>query len=253
MNIKPLVRLWRACAITVLFWVEFLGAFFALMFTLMALGKFLPSFLPKVDGGEAMPLLLFALFAFCAFRSVRRARELRAKQGTSFGTVCASLFGFFAPIAVLMMIAFPNFERMQWSAQQSEAKIALAAIYGGEKSYFSEYKKYSSSLYEIGYSPESQRRFYMVGFAPACADGHGVPPKEARAKMHNSSFATPDDETEADAWFRAQKICRDPAEGFEAYAVGIIRKDGERDVWRINEKKELVNLENGFRKKGARW
>jgi hypothetical protein len=34
------------------------------------------------------------------------------------------------------------------------AKVALSAIYAGEKSYYSEYNHYSDSLEKIGYQPE---------------------------------------------------------------------------------------------------
>jgi len=68
-------------------------------------------------------------------------------------------------IGILVSIAAPNFSRYQSKARQSEAKIALSAIYGGEKSFYSEYSSYISSMDAIGYSPEGQKRFYGVGWS----------------------------------------------------------------------------------------
>jgi len=68
-------------------------------------------------------------------------------------------------IGILVAIAAPNFSRYQSKARQSEAKIALAAIYGAEKSFYAEYASYVSSMDAIGYVPEGQRRFYLVGWA----------------------------------------------------------------------------------------
>jgi prepilin-type N-terminal cleavage/methylation domain-containing protein len=68
-------------------------------------------------------------------------------------------------IGILVAIAAPNFSRYQSKARQSEAKIALAALYGSEKSFYSEYASYIGSMDAIGYQPEGQRRFYAVGWA----------------------------------------------------------------------------------------
>jgi len=39
-------------------------------------------------------------------------------------------------------------------SDSSCAKVSLSAIYGGQKSYWSEYERYGATLEEIGYSPE---------------------------------------------------------------------------------------------------
>src|SRR3989344_3524822 len=68
-------------------------------------------------------------------------------------------------IGILVSIAAPNFSRYQSKARQSEAKIALAAVFSGEKSFYSEYAAYISSMAAIGYAPEGAKRFYNVGLA----------------------------------------------------------------------------------------
>lgn len=72
-------------------------------------------------------------------------------------------------IGILVAIAAPNFSRYQSKARQSEAKIALAAVYGAEKAFYSEYAAYIGSFEAIGYTPEGQKRFYSVGWAGANA------------------------------------------------------------------------------------
>jgi type IV pilus assembly protein PilA len=68
-------------------------------------------------------------------------------------------------IGILVAIATPNFLRYQAKARQTEAKIGLAAIYLGEKSFFSEYSVYLDACEAIGYTPEGQKRIYAIGFS----------------------------------------------------------------------------------------
>lgn len=72
-------------------------------------------------------------------------------------------------IGILVAIAAPNFARYQSKARQSEAKIALAAIYGGEKSFYSEYSAYVGDMTAIGYTPEGNKRFYSIGWSTGVA------------------------------------------------------------------------------------
>ncbi len=72
-----------------------------------------------------------------------------------------------AIIGILSAIAIPNFARYQSKSRQSEAKIALASIYGGEKAFFAEYSAYIDDLTAIGYTPEGFKRFYATGWSTA--------------------------------------------------------------------------------------
>ena len=72
-------------------------------------------------------------------------------------------------IGILVAIAAPNFSTYQSKARQSEAKIALAAVYGAEKSFYSEFAAYMSGMDAIGYEPEGQKRFYIIGWSAASA------------------------------------------------------------------------------------
>lgn len=156
--------------------------------------------------------------------------------GTALVIVCLY------PVFVFMREGGPDGPAYQAKARQSEAKIALLAIYGAEKAYFDEYKTYVASFDRIGYAPESARRLYIVGFPHACVPPD-VKPEQARTPMLNSKFGA-GRENEIEDFFRSVKTCREG--GFEAYAVGVIREGGVLDVWKIDETRTLVNLKVGI-------
>lgn len=150
-------------------------------------------------------------------------------------------------LGILAAIAAPNFVRYQSKARQSEAKIALAAVYGGEMAFRAEFNKFSYDLQAISYEPAAERRLYTVGFPTACVEKFGgqvayVPSQSAPYEDSRG--------TEIEAFFREvikdPSLCKDPSEGFEAYAVGILRSGGKLDVWRIDEQKNLQNIESGL-------
>ncbi len=68
-------------------------------------------------------------------------------------------------VAVLSAIAIPSYNRFAAKARQAEAKIALGAIYTSEMAFFGEKGSYSSCLRQLGYVPESLKRYYLVGFS----------------------------------------------------------------------------------------
>ena len=81
--------------------------------------------------------------------------------------VCIAIMGVMATIAV------PNMTMMADRAHQNEAKIELAAIYATEKTFFSEFRFYTYCLFEAGYLPENQARYYTVGFINGRGCGYG--------------------------------------------------------------------------------
>ena len=143
-------------------------------------------------------------------------------------------------IGILVAIAAPNFSRYQSKARQSEAKIALAAIYGSEKSFYSEYAAYAGSMDAIGYSPEGNRRFYQVGWAAA----HSTAPTG-----YSGSIATPSWAATNNASFSSCGTApalgaglTGDAQTFIAAATGCIRQGAStHDTWNINETKVLNN------------
>lgn len=81
-----------------------------------------------------------------------------------------------AIIGILAAVAIPNYQKYQARARQSEAKIALAAIYTAEKAFAVESSSYTACLAAIGYAPDGNaqtRRYYTVGFGNAADDECG--------------------------------------------------------------------------------
>lgn len=76
-----------------------------------------------------------------------------------------------AIIGILVAIAAPNFSKYQAKSRQSEAKLALGAVYAGERAFHGEYAAYIQGMVDIGYTPEGTKRFYQVGWTATTAAG----------------------------------------------------------------------------------
>lgn len=145
-------------------------------------------------------------------------------------------------IGILVAIAAPNFARYQSKARQSEAKLALSAIYAGEKSFYSEYTAYISSMDAIGYSPEGDKRFYAAGWSagtPGAVSGYGGTNGTPFYNRTNFPSAWTDCSTSTSG-LPAVETAADP-QAFSVQARGQIRQGTNCDVWSINELKVLAN------------
>jgi len=141
-------------------------------------------------------------------------------------------------IGILVSIAAPNFSRYQSKARQSEAKIALAAVYGSEKAFYSEYAAYIGSMDAIGYSPEGARRFYSVGWSAAQGTNPtGYTGGNANFVWTNvnNSFGCSVTTPALAAGLNADQ------QTFTVGAVGCVRQGALLDAWQINETKVLAN------------
>ena len=142
-------------------------------------------------------------------------------------------------IGILVAIAAPNFSRYQSKARQSEAKIALASVYGGEKSFYSEYAAYAGAMDAIGYSPEGQRRFYGVGWVAVHAGTITNFPDVlvgANWLAINNSFTGCGTQPALGTQMSTD------SQTFIVAASGCIRNNqGKFDTWNINETRVLSN------------
>lgn len=91
----------------------------------------------------------------------RRAGKLNS------GFTLVELMVVVAIVGILAAVAVPNYLKYQAKARQSEAKVALAAVYTQEKGFFAEQSKYWPCLSQVGYVPDSENRYYSVGFPAA--------------------------------------------------------------------------------------
>jgi type IV pilus assembly protein PilA len=156
-------------------------------------------------------------------------------------------------IGILVAIAAPNFARYQSKARQSEAKIALGAIYAAEKSFYAEYSAYVASLDLIGYAPEGSKRFYSVGFNSQDTTAvSGVSPGQLTTTTTTSGIsgatvysiprvAFPSTWTQCTPTLAAGTAAGDNPQGFVAAASGQVRQNTACDNWQITQDKALTN------------
>lgn len=103
-------------------------------------------------------------------------------------------------IGIMAAVAIPTYTRFQARARQSEAKIALSAIYTAQKSYSTENSTYTSCLRQIGYEPTgyfsaSSKRYYAIGFTDAASNANICGPQagdQACATTIWTNAGTPD-------------------------------------------------------------
>jgi hypothetical protein len=151
-------------------------------------------------------------------------------------------------LCLICFTALPSDRGYPPKAHLSEAKTALSSIVAAEKSFYSEYASFSVSLEKIGFSREGARRFYSIGFPLACLKKLGVSTQAGISPMQNSPFGL-ERESEVMNLFRTLRKpedCKDPAKGYEAFAVGIIRKGAPLDVWKIDETGKIEYLQSGL-------
>jgi type IV pilus assembly protein PilA len=145
-------------------------------------------------------------------------------------------------IGILVAIAAPNFARYQSKARQSEAKIALSAVYAGLKSFYSKYSAYTPSMDAIGYEPEGDKRFYAVGWqagTPGLVSGYaGAQTTPAFGTINTPAWICTG--TTALGSLQALPTGAD-LQVITVGAAGSIRQDVGCDIWTIDDTKTLRN------------
>jgi prepilin-type N-terminal cleavage/methylation domain-containing protein len=135
-----------------------------------------------------------------------------------------------AIIALLAMIAIPNFKRYIARAKRAEAYALLSSLAMAEKTYWAEHGAYSSTLLGsggIGWKPEGYgggkptTLYYSYGFAGS--DG---------TNYIKGSLGAPVSQGHADK------------DSFEAFAVGDIDGDGEVDILKVDESGQITIVQD---------
>lgn len=139
-------------------------------------------------------------------------------------------------------------------AARSEMKVTLAALYGAQKSFYSEHKRYSTDLSRgVGYAPEGKERWSKAGFLSPFLPTKLVGEEEPRFMSIDEFVAEGGLKFERSGMnFSLQDLgrfcsrgCTANEEQFEIIAAAVLVEGYEPDVWVINEKKELVHAHDG--------
>jgi len=162
-----------------------------------------------------------------------------------------------AIIGILSAIAVPNFKKYQAKSKQSEAKIQLAAIYNSEVGTQSDYDTYATCLTLMGYE-QSPRGYYTVGFLvganatvkfPNCSSG-GLTTPGAGAGPTNRSIVPRLQHMAAVTLNKPADVSLTGTTAtqttFTAAAEASISSAVNRDIWSINETKNLNNNTLGY-------
>ena len=146
-------------------------------------------------------------------------------------------------IGILVSIAAPNFQRYQSKARQSEAKIALSAIYSGEKAFYAEYNAHIGDLGAIGYTPEGIKRMYTIGWTAVWAGSVTGFPTLGTTVGSFARTGYPSTWTACVPVLSATPATNaTDSQTFTTIASGQIRNSQNCDVWSVNETKTISNV-----------
>lgn len=138
-------------------------------------------------------------------------------------------------ISFLAMICVPSFKRYLAKARRAEAYLNLGSIYTAEKMYWAEHGTYTAQLAGVqgaGWRPEGyhgggtqERFFYSYGFGAGKEGEHYFTGKLGTAAGD-------------------LKMGYADKQGFLAIAAGDIDGDGKPDIIGINDKHEIVVIQD---------
>lgn len=175
-------------------------------------------------------------------RGLSRIRQISTSSHSGFTLI--ELMIVVGIIGILVSIAGPQFEKYQNRAKQAEAKTGLAAIFGLEKSFYSEYSAYIPSLDAIGYSREGLKFFYAIGWTntyTGTVTGYGgVKTTPYLDRLNYPANLNACDGGVINLGDEPPAGTNDP-QTFRAISKGRLKSGTNCDAWRINEVKLLEN------------
>lgn len=240
----PSSTVWDCLRIPLQFWVEFLFGALAFMALTISLEK-------RIGQGAFLATMIFTfvMTLFVLVRMVRKVIALRNKKGPMRGN---GLLAFWA-LLVLPAVALGFFYKHSGAgnpleARQAEARNALGVLVEAEAKFKQDFGTYTLSMKELGFDPDlSVPRYYMVGFPTACALKAGLSSERAQVGVHEAPVAEARKLAISEYFLKARnpEDCKDPKEGYELYAVGVAKEGAKLDVWRVDEKGKIENVQVG--------
>jgi type IV pilus assembly protein PilA len=94
-------------------------------------------------------------------------RKIPVGISATSGFTLLELMVVVAIVGLLAAVAIPNYRKYTNRSRQTEAKIALGAIYTAERSFAAEANSYTLCLRASGYTPLGLTRYYAIGFNQA--------------------------------------------------------------------------------------
>jgi hypothetical protein len=236
-------RIAEALRIPAQFYVE------ALFATLVLLA--LSVLLRTVAETVAPALLLFcavAAFGALVYRMVKRVIAARRKGPPPLEATVMFWASLVLPVTGLGWYTHKLVQEIDpRKERQLEAKNILADALHAEREFFQSYGRYTFSIKDLGLEPAPGAR-YLLGFAEACTVKNSVEGAKATWSLLDVSVPKPK-QLEVEAFFRNVRSaadCPNPKEGFEIFAVGVLKEDAPLDVWKISDDRKLVNVQKGY-------
>lgn len=158
-------------------------------------------------------------------------------------------------IGILVSLTGSMYARFQAKSRQAEGKLALGTIYSLEKSFFSEYSAYIADFTAIGFAPEGSRRFYSTGWGAVsnagAVTGYTASPGAFWYSRVNYPGSWNDcagiDNPALGGWNTLPPAANTQnPQIFAVWAVGQVRLSTGCDIWRIDESKNLLNVNVGI-------
>jgi type IV pilus assembly protein PilA len=172
-------------------------------------------------------------------------------------------------IGLLAAIAVPQFSKFQARARQSEAKAMLSAIYSAEKVFFDEWNNYTSNMGHAGVSFNGNRMRYDGGLGEGggiCNNTpttSGMPSEIAPVRVVEASNALVSGTAVFDSSAGMMQpvvitngtgMACDNALTMKTFLAVVAGDPNSRalgsfdlDQWTINDRKAVVNIQNGIR------
>lgn len=156
----------------------------------------------------------------------------------------------------------PPLTEKEVEAIRSDIKVSLSQIYTAEKSFFSEYNRYSTDLnHGAGFRPSDKYRPAKVGFLTSYNPNDLLENEDPRY-LDTDSYVNDAELPVGHFVYQpsAQKIvlsdysrfceagCTADAEHFEVIAVAQLVEGNPPDIWIINDKKKIQHVQDGLAK-----